>query len=110
MSDNEALVEQFAAAWDARDVDRAMELMTDDCWFHTSIGPSPGARYTGRAAVRSAFTAFLAPDPDPYVTTGPVATLMGAGFAVTRWSTGAGSGLWRSVESMPTTTSIESER
>jgi ketosteroid isomerase-like protein len=46
----------FAAAWNAHDVERLMTFMADDCEFRTSAGPEAcGARAVGRDAVRAAF-------------------------------------------------------
>jgi ketosteroid isomerase-like protein len=54
----------FAAAWDARDVDRLMQHMTEDCVYLASVGPEPGRTYIGAAAVREGFRAMLAHDAD----------------------------------------------
>jgi uncharacterized protein (TIGR02246 family) len=86
MADRRALIKQFNAAWSARDVDVVMNLMADDCEFHTSIGPSPGTSYIGREAVARAFRAFLEPPPDPYTVAGPVWLMVAEDFCVTRWS------------------------
>jgi ketosteroid isomerase-like protein len=83
-----ALIEAFARAWEARDVDALMELMADRCEFHASVGPEPGTTFIGRDAVRRAYERFLAPPPADAV---PVEVdmeplLVCADFAVTRWT------------------------
>ena len=46
----------FAAAWNAHDVERLMAFMADDCEFRNAAGPEAcGARAVGREAVRAAF-------------------------------------------------------
>lgn len=85
MSDRRAIVEAFSAAWEARDLAGVMQLMADDCSFHSSVGPGPGSRYEGRTAVEQAFAVFLDAPPDPYTTSGPVEILVADEFAVTRW-------------------------
>jgi uncharacterized protein (TIGR02246 family) len=57
MSDEElsALAAEFGQAWNDHDLERALELVTDDCVFE-STGPAPdGERATGRDAVRAAW-------------------------------------------------------
>lgn len=55
-----ALLERFAAGWNARDVDALMDCMADDCAFHGSAGPdAEGKRHIGRAAVRAAYAAMF---------------------------------------------------
>jgi ketosteroid isomerase-like protein len=81
-----ALIEAFTRAWNDKDVDGVMALMADDCEFRASVGPEPGTAFTGRAEVRRGFGIFLAPSdaPDPETEVGPL--LVGADFAVTRWT------------------------
>jgi ketosteroid isomerase-like protein len=46
----------FAAAWNAHDVELLMSFMADECEFRTGAGPEAcGARAVGRDAVRAAF-------------------------------------------------------
>ena len=59
VADRIALIESFARAWTARDVDALMALMAQDCEFKASIGPEPGMTFTGRAAVRQGYELFL---------------------------------------------------
>ncbi|GAA1822476.1 nuclear transport factor 2 family protein [Planosporangium flavigriseum] len=81
-----ALIEAFTKAWNAKDVDAVMDLMADDCEFRASVGPEPGATFTGRAEVRRGFESFLAPSdaPEPETEVGPL--LVHDDFAVTRWT------------------------
>lgn len=47
------VIEQFNDAWNARDLDAAMALMTEDCVF-VNTSPAPdGERFVGQAAVRA---------------------------------------------------------
>lgn len=55
-----ALLEKFAAAWNAHDVDTLMECMADDddCTFYSAAGATTkGGVFKGREAVRAAYTA-----------------------------------------------------
>src|SRR5579872_7240528 len=56
------LQKQFGKAWDARDIDELMSMMTDDCVYCASVGPEPGTTHVGRDAVREGFLAMLAFD------------------------------------------------
>jgi ketosteroid isomerase-like protein len=59
------LLEAFAAAWNAHDVDALMACMADECAFEASAGPDvAGTRHAGREAVRAAFAAVFATYPD----------------------------------------------
>lgn len=53
---------EFGAAWRRRDLDALMSFMTDDCEFRASVGPEPGATFTGAEAVRNGFAQMLAYD------------------------------------------------
>jgi len=69
MSDgnSEALLKEFASAWNAHDLERMMDCMSDDCEFLTSAGPQRhGQRHIGRDAVRQAFKAVLDSMPDAH--------------------------------------------
>lgn len=64
MADQELLdlAARFGAAWNDHDLDRAMELVTDDCVFE-STGPAPdGERHVGRDSVRAAWKAIFDDD------------------------------------------------
>ena len=57
MDDHEvsALIDRFNAAWNARDLDEALSMVTDDAVFDAT-GPAPdGSRHVGRAALRAAW-------------------------------------------------------
>lgn len=50
-----AVIDAFGAAWSAHELDRAIELVTDDCVFDAT-GPAPdGTRCVGKAAIRQAW-------------------------------------------------------
>src|SRR5437868_98955 len=54
-----ALADEFGQAWNDHDLDRAMELVTDDVVFE-STGPAPdGERHERRDAVRSVWKAMF---------------------------------------------------
>ncbi len=59
---NRETYEAFARAWVAKDVDRLMDLVTDDIVYGASVGPEPGTTYRGREAVRAGFAEILAYD------------------------------------------------
>ena len=67
MGDEEKLLllDAFAEAWNAHDLDSLMSCMTDDCVFEASTGPDVcGKRSAGREEVRAAFTRVFADFPD----------------------------------------------
>jgi len=60
-----ALLDRFAAAWNAHDVDTLMACMTDDGVFESAAGPTvAGTRSVGTAAVRKAYQAVFDAYPD----------------------------------------------
>lgn len=60
----EMLVE-FAAAWNAHDIDAIMAMMTPDCVFETAGGSEAhGTRHVGAAAVRERFISVWTDIPD----------------------------------------------
>lgn len=60
-----ALLDRFAAAWNAHDVDTLMACMTDDGVFESAAGPTvAGTRSEGAAAVRRAYQAIFETYPD----------------------------------------------
>jgi ketosteroid isomerase-like protein len=84
------VIARFNAAFDARDVDAVMALMTDDCAFETTAPGPDGVRHEGAQAVRAAWELFFASTP---TTTFTVEDAFGAGDrAVQRcwfdWGTG----------------------
>lgn len=59
------MLEVFAQAWSAHDIDTLMSFMTDDCVFHTWTGAdASGSRHIGREAVRAAYQKAWADFPD----------------------------------------------
>lgn len=53
---NLALLKNFAAAWNHHDLDALMNMMTDDCIFHTVAGDGlRGTTHKGPEAVAKAF-------------------------------------------------------
>ena len=59
------MLQAFADAWNAHDIDALMSFMHDDCVFETAAGPDAcGARHVGREAVRTAFAAAWKNFPD----------------------------------------------
>ena len=60
-----ALLERFADAWNAHDVDALMACMSDACEFRASSGPDANGRsYKGRDAVRAGYAAIFEAFPD----------------------------------------------
>lgn len=60
-----ALLDRFAAAWNAHDVDALMACMTDDGVFESAAGPTvAGTRSVGTAAVRRAYQTVFDTYPD----------------------------------------------
>lgn len=60
-----ALLDRFAAAWNAHDVEALLDCMTEDGVFHGSAGPEPdGATYQGTGALRTSFCAIWQTFPD----------------------------------------------
>ena len=77
------VIARFNAAFDARDVDAVMALMTDDCVFESTDPAPDGVRHEGAQAVRAAWGLFFASTPS---TTFMVEDAFGAGDrAVQRW-------------------------
>ncbi|MEO8667028.1 MAG: nuclear transport factor 2 family protein [Bauldia sp.] len=67
MSDSATLklLERFADAWNAHDVEILLECMTDDGVFYSSAGPAPsGTTFAGREALRKGFSAVWELYPD----------------------------------------------
>ena len=67
MGDEEKLLllDAFADAWNAHDLDTLMSCMTDDCVFEASAGPDVcGTRYAGQESVRAGFAEVWATFPD----------------------------------------------
>lgn len=59
------LLDNFAAAWNAHDIDALLECMTDDGIFYGSTGAEPdGATFTGTDELRSSYSALWKTFPD----------------------------------------------
>lgn len=62
-TDNRALLDAFGEAFNRKDVDGVMALMTDDC-VHETTDPAPdGVRHSGQAAVRAYWTRLFEATP-----------------------------------------------
>ena len=62
---NQEDLQAYGDAWNARDIDRIMSFMTDDCVFEPGGGPERyGARIEGFAAVRERFIEVWTDIPD----------------------------------------------
>lgn len=60
-----ALLDSFASAFNAHDVDKIMSFMTEDCIFEASAGPDVnGEKFIGRGAVKKAFEDVFKNYPD----------------------------------------------
>jgi ketosteroid isomerase-like protein len=62
-------VEQFNDATNAHNVDRMMELMTEDCVFDNTRPPPDGERFAGAPAVRAFWEGFFGRSPEARFTT-----------------------------------------
>ena len=61
------ILDGFANAFNAHDVNAILSFMTDDCIFEASAGPEVnGEKFTGRAAVRKAFEDVFTTFPDAH--------------------------------------------
>src|SRR5687767_5282684 len=62
-----AILDGFANAFNAHDVDRILSYMTDDCVFEASAGPNvDGEKFAGREAVKKAFEDVFKTYPDAH--------------------------------------------
>src|SRR6266508_1229271 len=53
---------EFGEAWHRKDLEKLLELITDDCVYSASVGPDPGETFSGRNEVRNGFARMLAYD------------------------------------------------
>lgn len=90
-----AAVHRFQEAFGARDVDAIMATMTADCVFEDTSAPD-GREYTGAEAVRAAWTAFFAANPQARFDTEDI--VAAADRVVVRWRYDYGSGHVRGVD------------
>lgn len=79
-----ALIAAFNDAFNRRDLDAVMALMTKDAVFENTAPPPDGARHVGQAAVRAAFAAIFAASPRLHFDYEEVFSMGGRG--VVRWS------------------------
>jgi taurine dehydrogenase small subunit len=62
-----AILEGFADAFNAHDIDKILSYMTDDCIFEASAGPdADGEKFVGKDAVRKAFEDVFKNFPDAH--------------------------------------------
>jgi ketosteroid isomerase-like protein len=54
-----SLLAEFGQAWLAKDLDKLMSFMSDDCEFRASVGDEPGATFVGTDEVRRGFQLML---------------------------------------------------
>ncbi|MEQ1866790.1 MAG: nuclear transport factor 2 family protein [Micropepsaceae bacterium] len=59
---NREVHRRFVTAWTEGEVNRLMACVTDDIVYGASVGPEPGATYTGKDAVAQGFRAIMAHD------------------------------------------------
>src|SRR6185503_158053 len=60
-----AILEGFAAAFNAHDANKIVSYMTDDCVFEASAGPEvDGEKFVGKEAVKKAFENIFKSFPD----------------------------------------------
>jgi ketosteroid isomerase-like protein len=50
-----AVIDAFGAAWVDHNLDKAIDLITDDCVFDTTEPAPDGTRYVGKEAIREAW-------------------------------------------------------
>lgn len=63
--DYHALLERFAAGWNAHDADTLMACMTPDCIYRAAAGEeASGKEFRGQTEVREAFAAIFRAFPD----------------------------------------------
>jgi len=53
---------RFSKAWSDKDIDTLMSFMTDRSVYAASVGPEPGATYTGLKEIRDGFSQMLKHD------------------------------------------------
>lgn len=80
---NHAVLTRFSAAFAARDVDRIMALMTEDCVFESTSPAPDGVRHEGAEAVRRVWETLFTETNDPVFT--EEESLVCKDRAVVRW-------------------------
>ena len=79
------LLDGFANAFNAHDVNRILSYMTDDCVFEASAGPNvDGERFAGKEAVKKAFEDVFKTYPDAHW--GNVRHFISGERAVSEWT------------------------
>jgi taurine dehydrogenase small subunit len=58
-----SIIKRLALAWENKDIETLLSLITDDCVYTASVGPEPGERFVGKEAVCRGFMVMLANDP-----------------------------------------------
>jgi ketosteroid isomerase-like protein len=80
-----AILDGFANAFNAHDVERILSYMTDDCMFEASAGPDvDGEKFAGKEAVKKAFEEVFKIYPDAYW--GNVRHFISGDRAVSEWT------------------------
>ena len=80
-----AILDGFANAFNAHDIDRILSYMTTDCVFEASAGPDvDGEKFTGREAVKKAFENVFKTYPDAHW--GNVRHFISGERAVSEWT------------------------
>lgn len=79
-----AVMDRFAAAWNAHDIEGLMACMAEDCAFHTAAGPgAEGAQHVGWDLVRAAYVAVFEVFPEAAWTRATHS--MAGDLGVSRW-------------------------
>ena len=76
-------IEQFNHAFNRREIDAVMALMTADCLFENTYPPPDGSSFKGQGAVRQAFTDFFASAPSIQFETEEI--IVAGARGVVRW-------------------------
>ena len=80
-----AILDGFANAFNAHDVERILSYMTDDCIFEASAGPNAdGEKFSGKEAVKKAFEDVFKTFPDAHW--GNVRHFISGERAVSEWT------------------------
>ena len=91
------LMDRFAAALNAHDLDAVLALVTDDVVFESTSPPPDGVRYQGRDAVRRVWGQLLAQTPQARFDVEEQFS-DGSARAVVRWRYDWGDGHVRGVD------------
>ncbi|HJS54136.1 MAG TPA: nuclear transport factor 2 family protein [Chitinophagaceae bacterium] len=79
-----AILDGFANAFNAHDIERILSYMTDDCVFEASAGPDiNGEKFSGKEAVKKAFEDVFKSYPDAHW--GNVRHFISGERAVSEW-------------------------